>query len=345
MGKKRVTIYDLAKALNISPSYISKALNNNPIVNKKTQELVKKKADELNYKHNSQAANLRQGATRTIGVIVPHIHKSIFAEAIAGIEEACFAHNYSLIICQSHESYDIECKAIDMLVHQNVDCILISLSAETVRTDHFQTIKNSDIELIQFDRYIDGSDCLHVVNNEKEISIEIVNHFINGGYKQIAFLGGPEHQAIFQLRKKGYLQAMQEANIKVPENFIVDNVLSKEMSIEAATKLLSKHNPPDAFFTVSDQQALGVLMAANALGIAVPAQLGIIGFGNEDFTEISNPTLSSVNQKSKELGKRAANLYLDSITKDGNTQLYVGTKEVVDAEIIIRDSSKKALQN
>src|SRR5215211_6297049 len=131
MRQKRVTIYDLARELDMSASYVSKALNNHPSLNEKVKESVRKKALELNYKINSHAANLRQGSSKTIGVIVPHINKSFFSEAIAGIEEVCFQNNHSLIICQSQESYKQECKAIDTLIHQNVDCILISISAET----------------------------------------------------------------------------------------------------------------------------------------------------------------------------------------------------------------------
>src|SRR5919112_1742884 len=120
MSGKRVTIYNIADELGMSASYVSRALNDHPTVSKKIKELVKGKAAQLNYKHNSHAANLRQGSSKTIGVIVPHINQSFFSEAIAGIEEACFASNHSLIICQSHESFQQECKAIETLIHQNV---------------------------------------------------------------------------------------------------------------------------------------------------------------------------------------------------------------------------------
>ena len=165
MRNKRVTIYDLAKVLGISASYVSKALNNHPLINKKVKETVKKKATELNYKHNSHAANLRQGSSKTIGVIVPHIDRRFFSEAIAGIEEVCFENNHSLVICQSHESFKHECKAIDTLIHQNVDCILISISAETKSYEHLENIRKHNIRLIQFDRCIDQLDSYKVVND------------------------------------------------------------------------------------------------------------------------------------------------------------------------------------
>ena len=153
MNGKRVTIYELARELGISASYVSRALNNHASVNQKTIELVKKKAAELNYKHNSHAANLRQGSSKTIGVIVPQINQSFFSEAIAGIEEACFDNNHNLIICQSHDSYEQECKAIDTLIHQNVDCVIISISAETKSAEYLQEILNNKIWLIQYNHF------------------------------------------------------------------------------------------------------------------------------------------------------------------------------------------------
>ncbi|MBD0333387.1 MAG: LacI family DNA-binding transcriptional regulator, partial [Chitinophagaceae bacterium] len=199
---KRVTIYDLAKELGISASYISRALNDHPSISEKVKESVKKKARELNYKHNSHAANLRRGSSRTLGVIVPKINESFFSEAIAGIEEACFENNYSLIICQSHESYQQECKAIDTLIHQNVDCILISISSETNSSTYLEEIQRNHIQLVQFDRCMDSVDSYKVVNDNKEASLNAVRHLIKQGYNRIAFLGGPEKLTVFRDRKE-----------------------------------------------------------------------------------------------------------------------------------------------
>ena len=340
MSSKRVTIYDLAKELGISASYISRALNDHPSINEKIKETVKKKALELRYKHNSHAANLRQGSSKIIGVVVPHINQSFFSEAIAGMEEACFENNHSLIICQSHESVKQECKAVETLIRQNVDCILISISAETKSAAHLETIKENNIELIQFDRYIDDLDSYKVANDNEDVSYNIVKNLVQQGYKKIAFIGGPEHLTIFKSRKAGYLKAIKEARLIIPYNFIVEDALSKEKAIEAATELLNLPEPPDAFFTVSDHQSLGVLQVANSKDIQVPEKLGIFGFANEDFTEITHPALSSVDQKSKELGKRAANLYFEKILK-GKDKLPADKKEIVKGEIIIRRSSLK----
>jgi DNA-binding LacI/PurR family transcriptional regulator len=341
MNGKRVTIYHIAKELGMSGSYVSRALNDHPAVSQKIRDLVKKKATELNYRHNSHAANLRQGSSKTVGVIVPHINQSFFSEAIAGIEEACFENNHSLIICQSHESFQQEGLAIETLIHQNVDCILISISAETKSSSYLEEVISNNIQLIQFDRCVDTLNSFKVVNDNKEVSYIAVTDLIAAGYGRIAFIGGPTHLTVFRSRKEGYLQAIKEAGLAIPYNFIVDNSLSKEKAAIVTAELMALKEPPDAFFTVSDHQSLGVLQVANSLGIKVPEQLGIFGFANEAFTELITPTLSSINQRSKELGKCAANLYFKTILP-GNVATDASKIEVIKSEIIHRESSLRA---
>lgn len=341
MSRKRVTIYDVAKEMGISASYVSRALNDHPSINPKVAESVKQKARELNYKHNSHAANLRQGSSKTIGVIVPHINQYFFSEAIAGIEEACFANNHSLIICQSHESFQQECKAIDTLIHQDVDCILISVSAETRSAEYIQNIKEHNIQLIQFDRYREEVASSKVLNDNKEVTYQVSKILLEQGYRKIAFLGGPNHLATFNLRKEGFLQALAEFNLSVPDHFIIESALAREQAMVVARELLALPDRPDAFLSVSDHLSLGVLQAAESMGIAVPSELGLFGFANEFFSSIVKPSLSSVDQKSKEVGKRAALLYFEWLAnkKMGNQPF---KEEIISSDLLIRDSSKKS---
>lgn len=338
-NRKRATIYDVAKELGISPSYVSKALNNHASVGEEVRQRVKEKADQLNYKHNSHAANLRRGRSRTIGVVVPHINQSFFSDAIAGIEEMCFAHNHSLVICQSHESFVIEGKAIETLIHQNVDCILISIAEETNKTDHLRQIAKNKIPVIQFDRCLDAFDSFKVVNDNKTVSYEAVRSLIGEGYRNIAFLGGPPLVKAFQQRKEGFIAAIAEANLSIPYNFIVDNVLTRERGKQAALPLLRLPNRPDAIFTVSDHQSLGVMDAAGALGIAIPSQLGVFGFADETFAQLVTPSLSTIDQHAIELGKKAAGLYFERIYQ--RDEMPATETIVIPSEMRILQSSRR----
>jgi DNA-binding LacI/PurR family transcriptional regulator len=340
MSKKRVTIYDIAAELGITASYVSRALNDYPSVNKDIVEMVKKKAAELNYKHNSFAANLRQGSSKTIGVIVPHISHSFFSETIAGIEEVCMENGHSLVICQSHESFKKESLAIETLIRQNVDCIFISISIETRSTTYLEEIIKNDIGLIQFDRYLDNMRGYCVTNDNSQASYNAVTELLNAGYKRIAFLGGPECISIFRDRKQGYHNAMRDNGLTIIPDFIVSDVLGKEPAFKASLALLSLPEPPDAFFVVSDHQSLGVLAAADHLNVSVPNQLGIIGFANEFFTTLTTPTLSSIDQHSRALGRHTANLYFNSFLRNRG-DVGKGERLIIESELILRKSSKK----
>ncbi|MCF6403783.1 LacI family transcriptional regulator [Chitinophaga filiformis] len=328
---KRVTIYDLANELGISASYVSRALNNHPGISEKMKQMVQLKAQALNYRHNTNAANLRKGASSTIGVIVPKINENFFSNAIAGIEEACTEHQHHLIICQSDESYEKEVAAVQKLINLNVDCIIISVSAETSRFKHLEEIMHNNIQLVQFDRTAEVINSCKVENDTRDAARQAVLHLLAKGYKRIAYIGGPEQLPTFRDRKEGFLSAMEAADIVVPWNYIVGNVLTKEKGIAVAMDLLQLKNPPDAIVTVTDYVALGVLQAAGQLGITVPDQLGVFGFANEIFAELISPGLSSVEQHAKVMGRRAADCYFEG--KEAGT-------EVIKCEVLVRRTTK-----
>ncbi len=338
--KKRTTIRDIANAVGIAPSSVSKALNDLPTISDNMKTLVRAKARELNYKHNSNAANLRKGTSRTIGVIVPKINVAFFADIIAGIEQTCFENDHRLIICQSDESFEREVQAVETLIQQNVDCVLISLSQETKTTDHLKDIINHNIHLVQFDR-VDQAFGSHIlVNDNQQGAFKAVQHLICQGYKRIAFFGGADYLPLYKERKQGYLEAIRTSGLTVPYNFIVDNILKKEPAEAAAAELLGLKNAPDAFFTVSDYAALGVLKAARLHNKKVPEDVGIIGFSNETFTEVTSPTISSVSQQSKKMGRETANVYFNHILNQRATDKdSPPLKLVIESAVIVRESS------
>jgi LacI family repressor for deo operon, udp, cdd, tsx, nupC, and nupG len=203
--KKRVTIYDIAKKLNIAASSVSRALSNSNYVNGATRQLILKTAEELNYKPNTLASNLRKGRSRTIGIVVPRINQNFFANVIAGIEEVSYEKGYNLIIGQSNESWEREVKCVNTLINQHVDCIVISIAADSTDHQHLQNVIDHGIELIQFDRVADELETLKVINDNEQASTGAVSHLIEQGYKRIALLEGPQNLDIFRQRKTGYL--------------------------------------------------------------------------------------------------------------------------------------------
>jgi len=338
--KKRTTIYDIAEKLNITASSVSRALNNSNHVNETTRQLVLKTAEELNYKRNTLASNLRKGHTKTIGVVVPRINQNFFSNVIAGIEEATYQKGYNLIICQSGESHEKEIKCVNTLINQHVDCIVISISVDSYDYRHLQNVIDQHIQLIQFDRVTDELETLKVINDNEQASFEAVCHLIEQGYKKIALLEGPQNLNIFAQRKAGYLNALQKYDLPVINEFIIANAWTKELGAEATRKLLSLDEKPDAIFaSTSDFSALGVLEVANALGIKVPSELGICGYSNEAFAAITSPSITTVDQFSVYMGKTIANLYFEEME---NKDTAVAPKTIsIKPKLMVRSSTMK----
>lgn len=340
-NQKRTTIYDIAKKLNLNASSVSRALNGSGNVSEATKKLILKTAKELNYKQNSLASNLRKGENQTIGVVVPRINQNFFSNVIAGIEEVTYQKGYNLIICQSNESYHREIKCVDTLINQHVSCIILSISADFENGEHLKNIREQGIKLIQFDRVDDDLDTFKVLCDNEQASYEAVTHMINQGYKRIALLEGPQNLNIFRQRKAGYLTALSEHHMPIIDELIVKNAWTRELGAQATSELLALPQPPDAIFaSTSDFAALGVLDVAQERGIKVPEELGICGFSNEAFTEITQPSLTTIDQFSKEMGKNIANLYFQEM-KNGQPEI---EQKIVNIKpkLIVRNSTLKA---
>lgn len=337
-NQKRTTIYDIAKKLNLNASSVSRALNNNSNVSEATRKLILDTAKELNYKQNSLASNLRKGHNQTIGVIVPRINQNYFADVIAGIEEVTYQKGYNLVICQSNESSLREVKCVNTLINQHVSCIVISLSADFEDDKHLQVIKEHGIPLIQFDRVAEHLDTFKVLNDNEQASIDAVSHLIEQGYKRIALLEGPQNLNIFRQRKEGYLAALKKHGFPILPELIKENAWTKELGAESTKELLSLAEPPDAIFaSTSDFSALGVLEVATNMGLKVPEELGICGYSNEAFTEITSPSITTIDQYSVSMGKTIANLYFQEIesSEKDNSPKIVSIKP----KLIIRSST------
>ncbi|WP_353128703.1 LacI family DNA-binding transcriptional regulator [Parapedobacter pyrenivorans] len=338
---RRPTIYDIAQALNIAPSSVSKALNDSSSVSDKVKVLVRNKAQELNYRHNSQAASLRKGTSRTIGVIVPKINSAFFSNAISGMEEVCFNHSHQLIICQTEESYAKEKQAVDTLITNNVDCIIISQSIETKGDSHLREVIKRHTPLIQFDRVNQSVSCHQVVNDNKTAAYHAVKELLNQGYKSIAFLGGSLNMHVYNERREGYLQAVKENGMMIPYDYVVADMHNEQNGYEVATTLLNSSLPPDAFLTSSDYIAFGVMKAVFAKGLSIPDDVGVIGFANEPFSSMIVPSLTTVDQNSRAMGIETANIYFTNLMD--KQQSSISITKTVPCTIIYRDSTRKRI--
>lgn len=338
MRKQHITIHDIARELNVSASTVSRALQNHPRISLSTREAVQKLAAKYRYQPNVVASSLRKGMSNTVGVIVPRINRNFFANVIGGMEEILAAAGHHLMICQTHENYKSEVLAIQTLINARVEAIILSISMETTRSEHLEMLHDLGIRLFFFDRLFEGIEAGSVVIDDRKGAYQIVRHLLEQGYSRIVHLAGSEKIPIYRERKKGYLEAMQEAGIEVPPDWIVEESLVLEGGNRAFYSAM-KHSPrPDAFFCAGDYAALGVLQAARKQGIKIPQQLGITGFANEPFTAFLDPALTTVDQRGEEMGREVARMYLGC----GEGEIPTDECEtiVLEPELIIRESSR-----
>ena len=220
-SNKEVTIYDVAKVLNISPSTVSRGLKDHPHIRKETKKNIVATAQEMGYQQNKFASNLRQKHTNTIGVVVPKLNSYFMATVIAGIEKITSQNGYGLIISQSQESWKKEISCISTLFNSRVDGLLVSLAFDTKNMDHFNILFKKDIPVVFFDRVADCNGCMSIVIDNYKAGYEATSHLIEQGCKRIVHLGGNLLRNVYSERFRGYKQALADNKIKFDQDLII----------------------------------------------------------------------------------------------------------------------------
>ena len=302
--KKKTTIRDIASVLRISTAAVSKALHNDSRISEKTKIAVREVAKNLNYQPNHLASALRSGKSYLVGVIVPRTNSSFFSSVIQNIEEVLNKEGYNIIITQSNESYKKECKNIDTLLFTQVDGIIASMANETINLDYYEKVKSSGIPLILFDRGENDLNVDYVGIDDYASSQIIVEHLVKQGCKRIAHIGGFKHIRIFNNRIRGYKDALKKYNLPFKEELLMESSLTLEDGRTKMEQLLSLTNIPDALYVAGDYAALGAQQVLLENKIKIPEEIALVGFGNEPFTAMVSPSITSVHQYSDEIGKK-----------------------------------------
>ncbi|MBN1599319.1 MAG: LacI family DNA-binding transcriptional regulator [Bacteroidales bacterium] len=337
MKKKTVTIDDIARYLNIATSTVSRALSDHHSISDQTKKLIKDTAKKLNYRPNSLAANFRKGKTKTIGLVVPRINRNFFSNVIHGVEYVANQFEYSLIICQSNETYKSELEAIETLMNNRVAGILISISRETRKPGHIKSVIEKGIPLVQFDRVFEEIKSNKVLNDNLNGAYSAVKGLIDQGYRRIVHFAGPYYINIYQDRYEGYKKALLDSGLTPDEKLVFENILTREEGYEKTMEIFGKANRPDAVFAASDFSALGAMIALKDMNIKIPGEVGVVGYANEPFTDYISPGLTSVDQHSVEMGQTAARLLFEEILNEDEN--YVPKTLTLKPDLVIRDSS------
>ena len=335
-----VTIKDIAKALNLSTSTVSRALRGSYEISTETKKLVLEYAEKINYRPNPIALSLKERRSRSIGVVVSEIANDFFSQAINGIESIAYNRGYHVIITQAHESEEREKVNVSHHASRNVDGLLISLSSGTVDLTYLKDLYEKGLPIVFFDRITDELDTYKVTANNYLGAFNATEHLIDQGFKKIAHITSSTYLSITKERLQGYKDALEKHNIPFNESLIKycnqGGMIAEEIE-NALTSLFEGETKPDAIFSAGDRITIVCFAALKKLQLK--KSLGFVGFSNSKVGELFDPPITVVRQPAFEIGQTATEMLIQMIETKRPIEEF--ETKILNTELIIRESSKK----
>ena len=337
---KNLTLKDIAIALNISVTTVSKALKNYPDVSVKTKERVKAYAEKVNFTPNSFAAYLRTHESKTVGIVIPRLNHFFFSSILRGIITEAEKHEYMTFILCSDESYELEKTQIQRLLNKNVDGIFLSIADKTHDLTHIQNIMDKDTNLVIFDKYSKLTPCSSVVIDDRKAAYTAVEHLIKKGKKRIAHFRGPLLPQNSIDRFLGYRRALEENGIEYDKDlvFICDEINDSE-GYDHMQQILDQKMDVDAIFAVADLPAVGAIKCLIENKVQIPEEIAVMGFSNWLISSLITPSLSTIDQPGELMGRKAFQVFLDERYTKKRNEPVVFQKYEIETTLIERKST------
>jgi LacI family transcriptional regulator len=342
MANKEVTILDIAKELNISIATVSRALNDDPVVSKKTKKRIFDFAKESGYRHNRFAANLRQQKTHTIGVMVHELNSNFITSVLAGIEKITTEAGYDIIIAHSGESFEKEKANALNLFHKRVDGLIASLSFDTNTLEHFEPFEKKGIPVVFFDRVEENSDTIKVVIDNYKAGYIATQHLLEQGCKRVAIVTASLKRNVYAQRYRGYVDAQFDKGIMLDNSRVLVKDLSEQSGIECALELVAMDPMPDGVFITNDFVAAQCMRTLKEHGIRIPEDIAVVGFNNDAISRIVEPTLTTIDYPGSDLGQIAAKNLISHLK--GEADVKQTSTIIVRSELLVRESSNRKLK-
>ena len=342
MSEKPATIKEIAKALNISVSTVSRALHDHPSIGITTKMRVKQVAKDLNYEPNQAAILFQKGKSYNIGVILPELSESFFSTAVSGIEDTANKRNYTVLLAQSHDSEETERKLVAKMKNQRVDGMLISISKNTSSYDHFDVFRKANIPVVFFDRIPSIKNIHSVACNMETGTFEAVNFLLKKGHRVIGMINGPTALYATNERKEGYIQALIKNRLKFDPSLLVNCDLTEAGTIKAMDELLNNKRKPTAIVTFNDYVALFAIRYARSRNIVINQELTFVSYANLPLINYMDfVPVASVEQFPYLQGQKATDILIDLLNrankKDDTKQAYYSI--IVESQLVINGKS------
>jgi LacI family transcriptional regulator len=337
--QKEVTIYDLARELNLSTATISRSLNNDPAVKEKTKKRVAEKAEELGYRYNNFASNLRQQKTHTIGVIVPQLNSNFIISVLSGIEEVTTLAKYDIIIGHSSELFKKEVANADNFFHKRVDGIIAALAVETRNLNHFEPFFERNIPVVFFDRVEEEGKGTKIIIDNFKAGYTATQHLAEQGCKRIVHITSNLQRNVYDQRYQGYRAALKDNDIPFNNSLLFLNDFSTDSVTAIAHHIAGMSPMPDGVFATNDQSAAICIQIFKEKGLLIPEDIAIVGFNNDAISVLVEPRLTTVNYPGFDIGVVAATQLTKQLA--GTYETNLTNCIVLNSELIVRESSLK----
>ncbi|UWY29628.1 LacI family DNA-binding transcriptional regulator [Flavobacterium sp. TR2] len=341
--KRKITLKQIAKELDVSISTVSKSLRNSLEIGEETRLKVQAFAKFYNYKPNNIALSLKNRKTKSIGIIIPEIVHYFFSTVINGIEQVANEYGYSVVICVSDDSFDKEVLNMEMLANGSIDGFIMSLSKETqFKGDfhHITEVINQGMPVVMFDRVTNDILCDKVIIDDKSAAYEAVQSLIDSGRKKIALVTTVDYVSVGKLRTDGYEKALLDNGLPFNEDLIIkiEDVDTCEITISQ----LLHDRAFDAVFAVNELFAVTIIKTASKMGLKVPEDLAVIAFTDGIISKYSTPSITTVSQSGEKMGNKAAKMLIERLEAEEDedeehTENY--TTEVIETHLIKREST------
>ena len=335
-----MTMKDIARKFGISVATVSRALKDSPRISEQRRREIQQYAREHNFYPNAIGEALRHSRVmpqRVIGVIVPEFTHYYFSSILTGIEEAAAVRGYRIMVALSGEQYEREAHICENFLRYKVCGVIVSQAKDTKNYDHYERLIDAGIPIVFYDRICTGVNASRVVVDDYMGAFKAVTHLIETGCKRIAFYGGPLQLEISKNRFNGYKDALLKNGIPIDDNII--RICDNRADAEILTPtLMALDTPPDGFFAVNDDTAIGILYTVKHTGYRVPEDIGICGFTNGQRAVACDPMLTTVEQRGHRVGEEAATILMDKV--EGLLPMDKVEKRVVRTRLVIRGTTK-----
>lgn len=330
----------IAKEAGVSMMTVSRALRGTPDVSPTTRKEILEIADRLNYSPNMLVTGIRTGKTQTIGVMMP-VTSEFYGRVIAGVHDYLAEQNYAMILSNTavHVSHDgtVDQQHLQRLVERRVDGVVFRPSDDGATDSHFEELHKRNIPLVVIDRFLPKAHCDFVGTDDYMGGTLAAHHLLELGHRRLAHLAGPDFVSTARRRRRGFEDTIQDAGAEC-QVFPLQGF----HDVEGVTALLQQKNLPTAVFCANDDTAADLCRIARGMKIRIPEDISVVGFADLSIAKLLDPALTTIRQHPEEIGRRAANLILETLGHNGSKKKRSHENLQLAPELIIRDSTGPA---